>query len=655
MYVKNSCYIVLLLFCCTGIYANAQQLESPLIPLPQHVNLGKGRFVLNNELLLVAKDSLKIKREIKFLREWLSACNVRAKVSTENVFVPHIELRLTPVEAPNNNAEAYHLLVTKNKILIEANEAKGVFYALQTLKQLVSGKSIPTGEIKDWPAFSWRGYLVDVGRNFQSMELLKQQIDVMAAYKLNVFHFHFTEDLAWRLASKQYPQLTDRSNMLRWPGKYYTQQDFKTLIDYCKERHITLIPEIDMPGHSGAFQRAMKAGMQTPQGIIYLKHLLREFCDSYDVPYIHIGGDEVKITNKQFLPDMTAYLEGLGKQTIGWEPGGNLSKSTIRQLWMGGPNPITDSAAYCYIDSKHLYINHMDPLETVVTLFNRQIGEQEKGNKQLLGGILCSWPDRAVANEKDVFLQNAVYPALLTFAERSWRGGGQSGWVCNIGDPYSDRAQAFRQFEDRLLVHKERYFKGKPFPYVRQTGLVWNFYGPYPNKGDLDSAFEPEIDKQETGKLAPTFKAEGGTLILRHWWADILKGLISKPEEYTTWYARTRIWSDKNEEKPFWIGFDNLSRSYASNSPAINTWDNRVSKVWVNNQLISPPNWKQAGMKGDLETPMIDEGYSFRAPTIINLKKGWNEVLIKLPIGNFKGEDWQNPVKWMFTFVPLFY
>jgi N-acetyl-beta-hexosaminidase len=168
--------------------------------------------------------------------------------------------------------------------------------------------------ITDWPAFSWRGYMIDVGRNYMEMNLLKQQIDVMAAYKLNVFHFHATEDIAWRIAIKQYPQLTSPEFMLRNKGMYYSEDEIKELIAYCKERHITFVPEIDMPGHSAAFKRAMGVDMQSDSGIVILKNILKEFCTTYDVDYIHIGADEVKITNKNFVPEITNYIESFGKK-----------------------------------------------------------------------------------------------------------------------------------------------------------------------------------------------------------------------------------------------------------------------------------------------------------------------------------------------------
>ena len=258
--------------------------------------------------------------------------------------------------------------------MLTANTPQGIYNGIQTLLQLMRDNVfVDAAEITDWPAFAWRGFMVDVGRNYQSMKLLKQQIDVMAAYKLNVFHFHPTEDIAWRLQSKLYPQLTKPEFMLRDKGEYYTESDLKELISYCKERYITLIPEIDMPGHSAAFKRAMGVDMQSDAGLEIVKNIIKEFCATYDVPYLHLGADEVKITNQRFLPEVIALTESLGKKVIGWEPGGNFSDGVIRQLWMEGATKVSKNKNIKYVDSRHLYLNHMDPLESVVTIFNRQI------------------------------------------------------------------------------------------------------------------------------------------------------------------------------------------------------------------------------------------------------------------------------------------
>jgi hypothetical protein len=112
------------------------------------------------------------------------------------------------------------------------------------------------------------------------------------------------------------------------------------------------------------------------------------------------------------------------------------------------------------------------------------------------------------------------------------------------------------------------------------------------------------------------------------------------------------VWSDTDTTVGYWIGFNNLSRSYFSDVPAQGTWDNRQSTVWVNGQAVNPPRWRRPGQQGHSEVPLTDEGYEYREPTMVRLKKGWNTVLVKAPVGSFKGKDWQNPVKWMFTFVP---
>ena len=625
-----------------------------LLPKPQQQIWNKGYFPLTatntifveNPILIKEGLALQKAMELKGLRVELT----NKKPQNENF----ISLQLGKINAPLNAAEAYNLKTTTNRITLTANTPNGIHNGIQTLLQLMRDNvSVDATEITDWPAFAWRGFMVDVGRNYQSMKLLKQQIDVMAAYKMNIFHFHPTEDIAWRLQSKLYPQLTNPEFMLRDKGEYYTENDLKELIAYCKERYITLIPEIDMPGHSAAFKRAMGVDMQSDEGLAIVKNIIKEFCSTYDVPYLHLGADEVKITNQKFLPEVIALTESLGKKVIGWEPGGNFSDSVIRQLWMEGATKVSQNKDIKYVDSRHLYLNHMDPLESVVTIFNRQISNLTQGNENALGGIVCVWNDRALENGDDVMKMNPVYPGMLAFAERSWQGGGSAGWTAIIGKPESEGTIAFAEFENRLLDQKKQYFEGLDFNYQKQADLVWDIYGPFDNRGELTKFFSPETKKFNPLKEKPTYKATGGTLVMRHWWAPLISGIIEDPKENTTWYAQTKIWSDEDKEQDFWIGFNNFSRSMNTDSPTVGTWNNLNSSIWVNNELVNPPLWKRPAQKGNLEIPLIDEGYEFREPTMIPLKKGWNTVNIKLPVGSFKGLNWQNPVKWMFTFVPV--
>lgn len=586
--------------------------------------------------------------EAKFLQKELAGKKIFCSLLIDSVNGKSIKLDVLPkLDMPE---EGYLLKVSNQQINIKAKSNKGLFHGIETFLQLIRGSFVQSCEISDAPAFQWRGFMTDVGRNYQSLPMLKQMIDVMASYKLNVFHFHCTEDIAWRIAIKQYPQLTASEAMQRNKGLYYTETDIKELINYCKERHIEFVPEIDMPGHSAAFRRAMGVDMQSDSGKAILKNILRELFTTYDFKYLHIGADEVKITDSSFVPQITAYAESFGKKIIGWQPGGNFTKTTIRQLWMDDAGKITGNNNLRYIDSRHLYLNHMDPLEAVNTIFYRKIGNRERGNEFAIGATLCLWPDRAVAKEEDILRMNGVYPAMLAFAERTWKGGGVDNWVANIQNTDSVKKPGFTDFENRLLDHKRQYFSDKPFPYVKQTGMVWQFYGPYDNKGDVSQKFINELyDDMQKKKVS--FVANGGTIVLRHWWAPLIKGAIDKPKDSTTWFATTRIWADEAGEKHFWIGFNNISRSPSTDSPPAGWWDEKQSKLWVNGKEIAPPVWQRPGRKGSLEEPLLDEGYEYRAPTMIVLKQGWNDVMIKCPVGALRGKNWSNPVKWMFTFV----
>jgi len=187
---------------------------------------------------------------------------------------------------------------------------------LQTIRQLTffkSGKKFIAGcKISDWPAFAVRGFMQDVGRNYMSMEMLKEQIDVLAAYKFNVFHLHLTDNPGWRLESLKYPQLKEAASMSRWPGKYYSREEFLELVNYCNDRHITLIPELDVPGHCEAFRKALQIGsMSDPRVKTVLSDIIDELCNLVPVekmPIIHLGTDEVWNDAERPSPDLLPSL-----------------------------------------------------------------------------------------------------------------------------------------------------------------------------------------------------------------------------------------------------------------------------------------------------------------------------------------------------------
>jgi hexosaminidase len=222
--------------------------------------------------------------------------------------------------------EAYELIVNKHGIEIKGNET-GVFYGLQSLFQLLfqaqqNNEFLKTCRIEDSPRYAWRGFMVDESRHFFGKAKIKELIDNMAFHKLNKFHWHLTDTDGWRIEIKAYPKLTsiggkgDRSNP-DGDAKYYTQKEIKEIIQYAKERAIEVIPEIDMPGHAAAANRAYPeysgGGSEkyphftfnpgNPATFIYLKNILKEVADLFPSKYIHFGGDEVHFGNHQWKTD----------------------------------------------------------------------------------------------------------------------------------------------------------------------------------------------------------------------------------------------------------------------------------------------------------------------------------------------------------------
>jgi hypothetical protein len=566
---------------------------------------------------------------------------------------------------PVTQDEAYSLKINGDSVILQAKTSKGLFRGQQTINQLSfteGGTQFVAGcEITDWPAFQIRGFMQDVGRNFMSLSMLKEQIDVMAAYKFNTFHFHVTDNPGWRLESKKYPQLCSASSMSRWPGKYYSQEDFLELVNYCNERYIMLIPELDIPGHCEAFRKAFALdSMSDPRVQPILLDLIDELCaliPAEKMPYIHLGTDEVWHSYERpaacLLDAAVARVKRNGREVIVWRPGQQIDsdKTSITQLWSSNGKP---KDGHRYIDSRLNYLNHLDPLSGVAQLYFDRICNAPEGDSLRLGGILCCWNDNNVNDEYDILRQNPVYPGMLTYSETAWKGqtvdfGEQ--FLAKLPSPESPLFKEFQEFENRLIQHRDRYFQGKPFPYVKQTGISWKIYGPFDHPGEVDRNFSGEKEFQENipveyrnyAVLSPVF---GGTIHVRHFFG--FPSWFS--EKQGTVFASTNIWSPIDQEVDCWIGFHDWSRSGGRRGgpfPQQGQWHTTNPKVWLNRKLIEPPVWKNPGLKEKTEEiPFSDENYFFREPTKITLKKGWNEVVLKVPHG---GTSW----KWMFTFVPV--
>lgn len=643
-------YTLLFFFCMPLLYAIGKPV---LLPYPQQITLSNQDFPLK-------EISLSIDENHKgMLQEWLRETNalVRSGCKRNIEFILVDDLEGIPV----NREEGYRLRITAQKIKIEAISEQGLYRAVQTLRQLTYKKGnsyrVSGCEILDWPAFRIRGFMHDVGRGYISLEELKREIAILSQYKINVFHWHLTDNQAWRLESKLFPMLNDSVNMTRLPGKYYTMEEARELVAFCKDHQVLLIPEIEMPGHSAAFTRTFRHDMQSKEGMIILKLLMDEICELFaDLPYIHIGTDEVKFSNKDFVPEMVDYVRSKGKKVISWNPGWSYEEGEIDmlQMWSYRGQP---HKGIPVIDSRLHYINHYDSFADIVALFNSNIAGQQQGSPDYAGSILAVWNDRRVEKEENIILENAFYPAMLTLAERAWRGGGQE-YIYTKGsliDPVgSDGYKAFREFENRMLWHKENHFRNYPFAYVAQTNVKWRISDAFPNEGDLKRSFPPEecLRKEYSynGNEYKTKEAVGAGIYLRHVWGKTVPSFYEDPQPNHTAYAWTWVYSPVKQEVGLWAATQNYSRSEKDLPPPPGKWDYKESRLWLNNDEILPPVWTATHTEPSNEIPLGNENFEARPPIPVTLEKGWNKVLLKLPVGAFSTPE-VRLVKWMFTFV----
>ncbi len=609
-------FVFSIFLCMAGICANH---PSSLLPLPQ-------KYSFNGK-------------------------QVNAKMAVEERIVAQID-------GAKFQEEAYHLLITKKGIILEATTPKGMYWGRQTLEQLKYTKNkktwVPQCDITDWPAFRIRGFMHDVGRSYISVEELKREISLLSRYKINVFHWHLTENQAWRLESKRYPQLNAPENMEREKGKYYTLDEARQLVEFCKQHQVLLIPEIDMPGHSAAFERTFKTGMQSEKGTQILKDIIDEVCATFDVPYLHIGTDEVQFTNPQFVPMMVKYIRDKGKKVISYNPGWNYKPGEIdmTQLWSYRGKAQKGIPA---IDCRYHYANHFDTYADLVAMFNSRIYNQTEGSDDLAGCIVAFWNDRFIDNTPQLLAENNFYPYMLTLAERAWRGGGNcyfNGKGTLLWEDEPEQLAAFKEFEDRLLWQKKTWLKEVPFPYVRQTQSEWQITDAFPNGGDLNKVFPPEEKEdsvyQYEGKTYKTRKIIGNGIYLRHVWGTLVPGFYANPQENHTAYATRWIYSPKERKTKLMLEFQNYSRSESDLAPRQGTWDYKCSRAWLNGKEIMPPVWENTNTERSNEITLKNENYMSRPAIDITLKKGWNKLMLKLPVGKFSSKE-TRLVKWMFT------
>jgi hexosaminidase len=504
--------IALLFLFITNCLLSAQS-TVPLIPKPNYLLLEKApSFSLTNQTVLIApKGNL----EIQYLKEIIQrqlgyelAINSVASKSKNC-----IELNLNP--NLKTDSEEYKIVVNSKKIQIEAANSEGLFYGIQTLNQLLdyySNKQIPALKIVDQPKFKWRGMHLDVARHFFSKSDIKKYIDYLALYKMNVFHWHLTDDQGWRIEIKKYPKLTSSGafrkesmvghyNEQRFDGKpyggFYTQDDIKEIVAYAKQRHITVVPEIEMPGHAmaalaaypeysctgGPFEVATKWGVlddvfcPNENTLHFLKEVLDEVLPLFPSEYIHIGGDECPKTRwKQctkcqalihreglkdehelqsyFISQIEKYINSKGKKIIGWDEilEGGLAPNAAVMSWRGTEGGIAAAKAKHYVvmsPGSHCYFDHYQgeqkteplaiggytPLETVYE-FNPIPAELiDEESKYILGAQGNVWTEYM---EDFAKVEYMAMPRMAALAEVLWG---------------KDASSNYTDFKGRLLQH----------------------------------------------------------------------------------------------------------------------------------------------------------------------------------------------------------
>ncbi len=496
-----------------------------IIPHPVKMELNNdGIFHLSSKTQLILNEA-DFTQEIFYLQKLIKSVtgNYLSTSEGDNRIIINV---CTDCENP----DSYKIKVSDKEIVISAANSTGLFYAIQTLKQLIlvntdSKKiTIPSLSIYDYPAYPWRGMMLDVSRHFFSLEYLKKHIDQLALYKFNKFHLHLTDDQGWRLEIKQYPELTQQSayrtfnrqdsslirrseenpDMALDPrfiinqdnntlyGGYYTQEEIKDLISYASERHIEIVPEIDMPGHMlaavSAYPELSCTGKASWGDLFsvplcpcneavfrFLENILDEVVGLFPSKYIHIGADEVEkntwsesaackdLMNREgfssldelqsyFVERIQTYLTSKGREVIGWDEaleGGinpNLNIMFWRD-WIGGiPEKITENGnKIIFTPGYPLYISRAD--SSIYNIYNmKRFTEGIPENKRplILGAQANMWTE-GIASENRV--NSLIYPRLIALSEIVWTPDNKQDWTS-----FKKRLDSHLKYLDKIQV-----------------------------------------------------------------------------------------------------------------------------------------------------------------------------------------------------------
>lgn len=549
--MQNIFTLILSIFCFS---AYSQTPEVVLIPKPQQLEVHEGTFKIDKNTSFFFEPEFEIAGN--FFQEFLKeGAGFQLKKRSKN------QAQISIEKDNSQPAEAYFLDISDSEIIIKASDASGAFYAIQTLRQLLppslEGPLAPRGEIKsfllpqltitDFPKFQYRGMHLDVARHFFDKEFVKKYIANIAMLKMNYFHWHLTEDQGWRIEIKQYPKLTSigafrdetrighyEDKPERYDGKryggFYTQEDIKEVVAFAKEHNVTIIPEIEMPGHAQAaissYPELGCTGEQIPvattwgvfedifcpkeETFTFLENVLSEVIPLFPGEYIHIGGDEApklrwkNCTHCQqlikdldlkdeaglqsyFIHRIEEFVNSKGKKIIGWDEilEGGLAPNATVMSWRGMQGGIeaakqkhdvimtpVSHAYFDYYQSENLdepvAIGGFLPLKKVYA-FNPIPDElTEEESKYILGAQANVWTEY-IPTEKQV--EYMVFPRILAMSEVTWSGPSQ-----NFEKDYPDffsRVEDFMKRLDALDINYANYLYEVEGAILKTAGKVY--------------------------------------------------------------------------------------------------------------------------------------------------------------------------------------
>ncbi|HOJ18480.1 MAG TPA: family 20 glycosylhydrolase [Ignavibacteriaceae bacterium] len=498
--------LLVLLILTSAFTVQAQENKINLMPVPSEIKIGKGHFLLDSTFAACVTGTADPRIHNAASRFLRRLANRTGLFIQQDFVIPREKNKhsvlFIQVERPGRlivgEDESYTLKIEDDEIIVSAVTDLGAMHGLETLLQLLKGNSegyfFPEVEIKDAPRFPWRGLMIDVSRHFFPLDLIRRNLDAMAAVKMNVFHWHLSDDQGIRVESKVYPKLHELGS----DGIYYTQEEIKALVKYAADRGIRVIPEFDVPGHSSAFLTAYPEFASAPGpykierrwGIFdptfdptiektyeFFDRFFGEMTSLFPDEYFHIGGDEnngrqwdnnkniqkfMKDNNIKDNHELQAYfnkrlvdiLNKYNKKMVGWDEilNPDMPKNILIQSWRGIKS-LAESARHGYqgILSNGYYIDLVQPAsfhylnDPIPDSLN--LSAEEK--KFILGGEATSWAELVTLET----VESRIWPRTAVIAERLW----SPAYVRDVDDMYKRLERMSFLLEEHGLLHQKNY------------------------------------------------------------------------------------------------------------------------------------------------------------------------------------------------------